>query len=81
MPLAPAITDLGKLKEAPALARLLSWNKAAVTGAKYDREELSIYIDRPFIREACAILRDDSTVPFNFLSDVTCVDWYPSEPR
>ena len=81
MPLTPAITDLEKLKEAPALARLLSWNKAGVTGAKYDREELSIYIDRPFIREACAILRDDATVPFNFLSDVTCVDWYPSEPR
>jgi len=81
MPLGPAITDLEKLKEAPALARLLSWNKAAVTGAKYDRDELTVYIDRPFIREACAILRDDSTVPFNFLSDVTCVDWYPSEPR
>ena len=81
MPLAPAITDLEKLKEAPALARLLAWNAAAVQGAKYDREELTIYIDRPFIREACAILRDDHTVPFNFLSDVTCVDWYPSEPR
>ena len=81
MPLAPAITDLEKLKEAPALARLLAWNTAAVKGAKYDREELTIYIDRPFIREACAILRDDPTVPFNFLSDVTCVDWYPSEPR
>src|SRR5690242_2126720 len=81
MPLAPAITDLEKLKEAPALARLLAWKPAAVTGAKFDREELTIYVDRPFIREACAILRDDPTVPFNFLSDLTCVDWYPSEPR
>lgn len=81
MALAPAITDLEQLKEAPALARLLAWNAAAVLGAKYDREELTIYIDRPFIREACVILRDDPGVQFNFLSDVTCVDWYPSEPR
>ncbi len=81
MGLAPAITELEKLKEAPALARLLSWNAAAVTGAKFDRDELTIYIDRPFIREACVILRDDPAYPFNFLSDVTCVDWYPSEPR
>jgi NADH-quinone oxidoreductase subunit C len=78
---APAITDVEKLKEAPALARLLAWNSAAVTGAKYDREELTIYIDRPFIREACVVLRDDAANPFNFLSDVTCVDWYPAEPR
>src|SRR5579884_2389878 len=81
MALAPAITDLEKLKEAPALARLLAWNAAAVTGAKYDRDELTLYIDRPYIREACVILRDDPENPFNFLSDVTCVDWYPAEPR
>lgn len=81
MALAPAITDVEKLKEAPALARLLSWNAAAVTGAKYDRDELTVYIDRPFIREACVMLRDDAAYPFNFLSDVTCVDWYPAEPR
>ena len=33
------------------------------------------------IREACALLRDNPSVPFNYLSDVTCVDWFPSEPR
>ncbi len=81
MALASAITDVGKLKEAPALARLLAWNAAAVTGAKYDRDELTLYIDRPYIREACVILRDSTENPFNFLSDVTCVDWYPAEPR
>jgi|SRR5579872_1436726 len=81
MALAPAITDLEKLKEAPALARLLSWNAAAVTSAKFDRDELTLYIDRPYIREACVILRDFEENPFDFLSDVTCVDWYPAEPR
>jgi NADH-quinone oxidoreductase subunit C len=81
MPPAPAITDVDQLKEHPALARILAWNRAAVEGAKYDHDELSIYIERGHIREACSLLRDENDCPFNFLSDVTCVDWYPSEPR
>jgi len=81
MPLAPPVTDLEQLKNHPAVARLLGWNPSAVQGAKFDREEMSLYVDRPFLREACMLLRDNPSCPFNFLSDVTCVDWYPSEPR
>jgi NADH-quinone oxidoreductase subunit C len=81
MPLAPAITDLEALKDHPAVAKLRSWNPAAVEGAKFDREEMTIYIERSSIRDACVILRDDPGCPFNYLSDVTCVDWYPSQPR
>jgi NADH-quinone oxidoreductase subunit C len=81
MPLAPAILDLEQLKSHPALGVLLAWNSAAVRGAKYDRDEMTIYIDGDQIREACALLQQDSTCEFNFLSDVTCVDWYPAEPR
>src|SRR5437588_9931408 len=81
MPLQPAITDVEQLKSHPALARILAWNPAAVEAAKCDRDELTIYIERSFIRELCALLRDQAECPFNFLSDVTCVDWYPSEPR
>lgn len=81
MAIAPAITDLEQLKGHPAVAQLLAWNAASVEGAKFDREELSIYIERSMIREACVLLRDNPECPFNYLSDVTCVDWYPSEPR
>ncbi|MBS1853178.1 MAG: NADH-quinone oxidoreductase subunit C [Acidobacteria bacterium] len=81
MPLAPAITDLEQLKEHPAVSRLLRWNAGAVAGAKFDRDEMSIYVQKEFIREACALLRDDPGCSFNYLSDVTCVDWYPQEPR
>ncbi|HYA25307.1 MAG TPA: NADH-quinone oxidoreductase subunit C [Terriglobales bacterium] len=81
MPLSPAISDLEQLKQHPAIARLQAWNPQVVEGAQFDRDEMSIYIERSSIREACALLRDDSACPFNFLSDVTCVDWYPSEPR
>jgi NADH-quinone oxidoreductase subunit C len=81
MPPGPAITEVDQLKDHPALARLLAWNPAAVQGAKYDRDELSIYVERGYIRDACSLLRDEKACPFNFLSDVTCVDWHPSEPR
>jgi NADH-quinone oxidoreductase subunit C len=81
MALAPAITDVEPLKSHPALACLLDWNAAAVQAVKFDRDEMTISIDRVCIREACVLLRDNPEFPFNFLSDVTCVDWYPSEPR
>jgi NADH-quinone oxidoreductase subunit C len=81
MALVPAITDLEQLKDHPSIAKLLSWNPTAVEGAKFDREELSIYVERSALREACVLLRDDPNCPFNFLSDLTCVDWYPTQPR
>ena len=81
MALAPAITDLEQLKDRPALARLLAWNAEAVEAAKFDRDELTIWIRRGLLRAACELLRDDEATRFIFFSDVTCVDWYPSEPR
>jgi NADH-quinone oxidoreductase subunit C len=81
MALAPPITDIGQLKNHPAAARLLGWKDSAIQSVKFDRDEMTIFVDRSDIRDACALLRDDPECPFNFLSDVTCVDWYPSEPR
>ena len=69
------------LKEQPVVARLLAWNAAAVTDAKLDRGELTIVIERTTIRDTVAALRDDASLRFNFLCDVTCVDWFPREPR
>lgn len=81
MALAPAVTDIEQLKSHPAIARLSSSLRQAIDGVKFDREEMTIYVAREAIREACALLRDDPNCPFNYLSDVTAVDWYPAEPR
>jgi NADH-quinone oxidoreductase subunit C len=81
VPQAPAITDVEQLRGHPALDRLLAATSVVVEGAKFDRDEMTIYVDRSSIRDACVLLRDDPGCPFNFLSDVTCVDWYPQEPR
>ena len=80
----PAITEIEALKERPALARLLAWNASAVSAARMDADEaneLTVWVERAAIREACAVLRDALDTRFNFLSDLTCVDHYPSQPR
>jgi NADH-quinone oxidoreductase subunit C len=81
MALAPAVTDVEQLKGHPAVARLLGWNAQAVEGVKFDRDEMTIYVPRESIRQSAALLKDNPACPFNYLSDITCVDWHPSEPR
>ncbi|MGH9510223.1 MAG: NADH-quinone oxidoreductase subunit C [Terriglobales bacterium] len=76
-----AITDLEELKSHAPVARLLAWRPDAVQGAKLDRAELTVWVDAPAIREACELLKSDAELRFNFLSDLTCVDWHPREPR
>ena len=72
MPLAPAITDLEQLKNHPAVARLLGWNPRPLQGAKFDRDEMTIYVDRAHIREACALLQGRSglSVQLSFRRDL-----------
>jgi NADH-quinone oxidoreductase subunit C len=79
MPPAPAITDLEQLKDRRLVAALLAWNASAVQGAKFDYGELSIYIARESIREAVDRLKTQGLT--DFLSDVTCADYYPRDPR
>jgi NADH-quinone oxidoreductase subunit C len=81
MPLTPAIIDLEQLKDRSEVARLVAANAEAITAAKFDRDELSIWVDRAFVREAVALLRDDAALQYNFLADLTCVDSHPSIPR
>jgi NADH-quinone oxidoreductase subunit C len=79
MAVTPAVTDLDQLRDRAALSALLAWNQSAVLGAKFDRNELSIYIAREHIRDAITQLKAQGLI--NFLSDLTCADFYPREPR
>jgi NADH-quinone oxidoreductase subunit C len=81
MALEPAVTDLEQLKGHAELVCLLGWNRAAVESAKFDRNELSIYVERTSLPGACSTLKNDPTLQYDSLSDVTCVDWTPSDPR
>ena len=81
MALEPAVTDLEQLKSYAEVACLLAWNAPAVEGAKFDRNELSIYVERTSLRGACTTLKNHPALQYDALSDVTCVDWIPSAPR
>jgi NADH-quinone oxidoreductase subunit C len=48
------------------------------TDAKYDRAELTITVLRENIVAAAKAVQQAG---YEFLEDVTAVDWYPSEPR
>jgi NADH-quinone oxidoreductase subunit C len=76
--MAAAILDTQAVFDAfpdePALKALAD----LATGAKYDREELTVTVARESIITACEAIKHAG---YNFLEDVTAVDWYPSEPR
>jgi len=61
-----------------AIQALSAAHPDAVTNAKFDRGELTLVIAADQIRAVCRTLE---TAGYNFLEDVTCVDWYPNEPR
>jgi NADH-quinone oxidoreductase subunit C len=80
------VTDTGENKDAvlsaqaghPAIAALVEQLPDAIQNAKFDREELTLTIAREKIIAACQTVQ---AAGFNFLADVTCVDWYPNRPR
>lgn len=79
---APAIFGKDAVLEAmaqhAAIAALSLRSPEAITDAKFDRGELTLTITRESIRGAATIVKSGG---FNFLEDVTCVDWLPAEPR
>jgi NADH-quinone oxidoreductase subunit C len=81
MALEPAITDVEQLKDRPEVAALLANHGTAVSAAKFDRNELTIWVDRIALRQACQTLKSDPKLQYNALADLTCVDFYPREPR
>lgn len=61
----------------PQNAALQALNTFA-TKAKFDRDELTITVAREHIAAAAQAVK---AAGYTYLEDVTCVDWYPSEPR
>jgi NADH-quinone oxidoreductase subunit C len=62
----------------PAISTLLETDPALVENAKFDRDELTLVIPKERIRQAAQMMK---AAGYNFLEDVTCVDWNPMEPR
>lgn len=76
----PAISQMGTqaVFEAHADNAAVKALSGLATDAKFDRAELTITVARENIIAACKAVQQAG---YNFLEDVTAVDWYPSEPR
>jgi NADH-quinone oxidoreductase subunit C len=60
---------------------LRSWNAKAVAEVLEFRGETTIVVPREFLRGAAERCREDAALDFNLLTDATCVDRFPHEPR
>lgn len=61
-----------------AIAGLLNSLPTSILDAKFELGELTLTIAKDDIRAAASVIQQAG---YNFLEDVTCVDWHPSEPR
>jgi len=69
-------------KNANVVAECLrSWNLKAVAEVIEFRGETTIVVPRELLRATAERCREDAKLQYNFLTDATCVDRFPAEPR
>lgn len=61
--------------------RLRSWSPNAISEVLEFRGETTLVIPRNVLRQVAERCRGEKELQFNLLSDATCVDRYPLEPR
>ena len=66
---------------AHVVEHLRSWNAAAVAQVIESRGETTIVVPKELLRATAQKCKVDPALLFNLLSDATCVDRYPVEPR
>jgi NADH-quinone oxidoreductase subunit C len=63
----------------PSIAALEEHMGSAILGGQWRRGQAALFIDPAQIVPVCRFLRHEQG--FNRLAGITCVDWYPMEPR
>jgi NADH-quinone oxidoreductase subunit C len=61
--------------------RLKAWDPRAVAEVVEYRGETTIMVPRELLRSTAFRCRDDAAMQFNLLTDATCLDRHPFEPR
>lgn len=69
------------LQQDPIAQRLRALDAQSVAEVLEFRGERTLVVPRSHLLRVCQALRDDKSLLFNFLSDISCVDRYPIEPR
>jgi NADH-quinone oxidoreductase subunit C len=63
------------------VAGLRSWSANAITEVIEFQGETTVVVPRNVLRAAAEHCREDRALQFNLLTDATCVDRFPMEPR
>jgi len=75
------VTDSSSQSANVVVEHLRAWNSKAVGEVIQFRGETTIVVPRELLRATAARCREDAALQFNLLTDATCVDRYPVEPR
>jgi NADH-quinone oxidoreductase subunit C len=75
------VTDSGGQTTNPVVAKLRSWSANAIEEVIEYRGDTTIVVPGKVLRSIAEQCRDTEELKFNLLTDATCVDRYPLEPR
>jgi NADH-quinone oxidoreductase subunit C len=68
-------------ERSPAVERLRSWSANSIEEVIEFRGETTIVVPRKVLRALAERCREQENLQFNLLTDATCVDRFPMEPR
>jgi NADH-quinone oxidoreductase subunit C len=64
-----------------AVKKLGEFDPETIEETRVFRDEVTLYIRPAYFLRTCEFLRDEPSLKFSFLADVTALDLYPQEPR
>jgi NADH-quinone oxidoreductase subunit C len=75
------VSELANAKAKVVSERIRKWNAQAVAEIIEYRGEITIVVPKQLLRATAQYCKENPDLNFNLLSDVTCVDRFPIEPR
>jgi len=75
------VTETTDLERNPVIGKVRAWDSRAVAEVIIFRGELTLVTPHTHLRPLAQFLAGESDLAFNLLSDITCVDRFPVEPR
>ncbi|HTP68561.1 MAG TPA: NADH-quinone oxidoreductase subunit C [Dongiaceae bacterium] len=75
------MTKLANADANVVVEQLRNWNNEAVSQVDEHRGETTIVVPHALLRVAAQQCKQNPALDFNLLSDATCVDRFPVEPR
>jgi NADH-quinone oxidoreductase subunit C len=75
------VTQLADANASIVVEQLRAWNPQAVSEVVTYRQETTLVVPKDLLRAAAQHCKDNPALNYNLLSDATCVDRFPVEPR